>query len=369
MLIINQKGEIKCSSISEYDKKVIQLVEKWQSQQEYFEIFTSGSTGQPKKIKLERNLIIESIKLTQKAFTLEPDDTLFCCLNAEYIAGMMMIFRALYLKTEILIIEPSSYPFENESIRNFLTNKSIFYAFVPLQMQTLLESENDLHLLNAAKAIIVGGAAVNQAITQKLQQISSPVYATYGMTETITHIAIQKLNGENQNGYFEALENVKLAVDENNCLKINAPTTKNEWIVTNDVVEIADSNKFKLIGRKDNIINSGGVKIQLEKVEAIIEEILVKEQLSLKRFFCWGVADEKLGQKLVIFAERNKTVLESDILQKSLLFKQMQASSLLSKFEKPKDLIWLDKFKETSTAKIDKIKTVNEYIQHKIPNR
>jgi O-succinylbenzoic acid--CoA ligase len=140
------------------------------------------------------------------------------------------------------------------------------------------------------KAIIVGGA-VNIALQSQIQQLSVPVFSTYGMTETVSHIAIKRLNKESISDKFEILDGVEIKLDERSCLSIKAPASNNEWIFTNDVVELTEDKKFKILGRYDNIINSGGVKIQLEEVEKVVLEICKKyfEELSNKRFFAWGL--------------------------------------------------------------------------------
>jgi O-succinylbenzoic acid--CoA ligase len=235
-----------------------------------------------------------------------------------------------------------------------LENQSFdFFAFVPLQFQKLLENEKNIEILNASKSIIVGGAAVNEVLENEIQKLYVPVFSTYGMTETVSHIAIRRLNGDKNNGTFQILEGVKIDIDDRNCLNIISESSNNELIQTNDIVEIVSQKEFKLIGRFDNIINSGGVKIQLERVEKLIEKEI--KLLNPKRYFAYGVSDEKLGQKLVLFVEGEE--VNNEI--KAAFFKNIQ--SIVSKYEVPKEIYFVKKFIETPTGKVDKKAIISIY--------
>ena len=326
---------------SEYEQKIVDFCQKWLVRQQEFVLKTSGSTGEPKQIILTRNQMIASAKLTGKTFGLNEGDSALVCLNVEYIAGIMMLVRGMELGLKLTIVEPSGNPLQN------LENSGFdFYAFVPLQLQNILENEKNIEFLNKAKAIIVGGAAVNKVLEKEVQKISVPVYSTYGMTETVSHIAVKRLNGVNKNDSFQVLEGVIIGIDERNCLNIIAEASNNLLIQTNDIVEIINEKEFQLIGRFDNIINSGGVKIQLEKVEKLIEN--ETKILNAKRYFAYGIEDERLGQKLVLFVE-GETV-NHDLKNTFLI----NIQSVLSKYEIPKEIYFVERFMETATGKIDK---------------
>lgn len=326
---------------SDYEQKVIDFCKKWLKGEEEFILKTSGSTGEPKPINLTRKQMIDSAKLTGKTFGLVEGDKALVCLNVDYIAGIMMLVRGMELGLNLTIIEPSGNPLENLKNHQFE-----FLAFVPLQLQNLLENKKNIDVLNNAKAIIVGGAAINEVLENNIQRLKAPVYSTYGMTETVSHIAIKRLNGGEKNDNFQVLEGIKIGIDERNCLNIIAEASNNQLIQTNDIVEIINEKEFKLIGRFDNIINSGGVKIQLEKVEKLIEnEVKI---LKSKRYFAFGIPDEKLGQKLVLFVEGEE--VNNEI--KNAFFNNIQP--VLSKYEVPKAIYFVEKFIETPTGKIDK---------------
>ena len=351
MLFISTKGDtINTAPDNPYFDKVFDLVAYWSSKSEMIELQTSGSTGKPKTIIVQRSQIEASINMTKEVFNLSENDLFFCCLNVNYIAGMMMVFRALEIGADLIVVEPTSNPFENLGNQEHLVSKNRgknFFSFVPLQLQTIIDSEKHLPLLKACKATIVGGAALNPRLEAKCQELNIPIYATYGMTETMSHIAIRDLRNEGQT--FEVIKGVAIEVNTNDCLRICSPSTKDEWIQTNDVVELIDRKHFNLKGRIDNVINSGGLKIQLEQIEWRIAEKLDLQE----RYFCYGLKDERLGQKLILVIESEEIVVTNE---------QMQG--IFGKFETPKEIYHLPMFLETQTAKIDKNKTVNEFIRN-----
>lgn len=340
--------------ITQYEQEAIVFCQNWLAGKQEFILKTSGSTGEPKPIILTRNQMIASAKLTGKTFGLQAGDKALVCLNINYIAGMMMLVRGIELGLKLTVVEPSGNPFQK--INNPVFD---FYAFVPLQMQNLLEIEKNKITLNCAKAIIIGGASVNEVLEKNIQSLEVPVYSTYGMTETVSHIAIRRMNGSNKSNNFRVLEGVKIGLDERNCLNIVAEASNNELIQTNDIVEILNENEFKLMGRFDNIVNSGGVKIQLEKVENLIGNEM--KLLTLNRFFAYGIPDEKLGQRLVLIVEGEE--VKSEI--KELFFKNIQA--ILSKYEVPKEIYFVKIFIETATGKVDKMKIIAHGLNLQVP--
>jgi o-succinylbenzoate---CoA ligase len=324
---------------SEYERKAIDFCEKWLAGQQEFILKTSGSTGEPKPISLTRFQMKASAKLTGKTFGLKTHDKALVCLNVEYIAGIMMLVRGMVLGLELTVIEPNSNPLENLENERF-----DFAAFVPLQLHKILENKNQIEILNQMKVIIVGGAAVNEVLEKNIQELKVPVYSTYGMTETVSHIAIRKLNGADKSNNFKVLEGVKIGIDERNCLNIIAEASNNDLVQTNDIVEIINEKEFKLIGRFDNIINSGGVKIQLEKIEKAFEKFINEN-----RFFVFGITDLALGQKLILVIECESSINENIL---------SEGRKSLSKYEIPKQIFTIKNFSETPTGKIDKKATI-----------
>ncbi len=372
MVFLEQDGTyINTKSNNKYFDKVLIFKNLWDSGQEKFTLQTSGSTGVPKEILLTRKQIIASAKMTAKAFDLQAGDTAFCCLNVDYIAGMMMLVRAFEVGMNLIVVEPSSNPFIGIEKHLYLlsTNRGRnFFAFVPLQIQTILdESPKLLEILNSAKAIIIGGASLNESILEKIQKIYRPVYATYGMTETITHIAIKRINGSAKTDFFKTLAGVSINLNNENCLMIKSKSLGSQWITTNDVAEIVNKNCFVLHGIIDNVINSGGVKIQLEKIEKVGEQVLRKLQLE-GRSFVFSLPDEKLGERMIFVLEKKVSDKTSSMIDSIKIDILKAFKEILPKFEVPKEVFFVEKMLETATGKIDKIKTINVFVLPQISN-
>ncbi|MGC4022075.1 MAG: AMP-binding protein [Cyclobacteriaceae bacterium] len=329
---------------TEFEKSTIQFCKAWLDGQNEFSIQTSGSTGAPKKIVLSRQQMEASARQTIRALHLKSDYTSLVCLDTKYVAGQMMLVRSLILGMNVIAVDPSSNPLEKIDS----STKIDFAAFVPFQLDSILD--NSINELNKQKSAIIGGATINNSLKEKAQKATCDIFATYGMTETISHIALQKINGENPQDYFETLDGVNIRLDSRGCLCIRTDYLRNE-IVTNDLVELFDSTKFMWLGRIDNVINSGGVKIVCEKVEAVFEKIFESVQIN-QRFFITGIPDEKLGQRAVIVVEGKS--IDSQIRDSIIL----EASKSLSKYELPKEFYFVKKIEETENGKIKRVETL-----------
>lgn len=307
----------------DFERSVGHFLLDWFDQHPDIEITTSGTTGTPKVIRIEKQAMVNSALATGDFFDLAPGNKALHCLPTKYIAGKMMFVRGFILGLDMDFVAPSSTPLQNND------TKYDFAAMVPLQVQHSLD-----HLQNIKK-LIIGGVKINKSLENELLKLPVKAYETYGMTETITHIAAKKI-GENA---FTVLPNVTISYDDNNCLVIHAPRISDEVIVTNDLVELINENQFVFLGRIDNIINSGGIKLLPEQIE---------EKLSGKiknRFFVIGKADETLGEKLVLVVEGEKQVFGDSIFEG------------LDKYEKPKEIVFTPKFEETGSGKIKRKET------------
>lgn len=296
----------------------------WFDQHSYIEMQTSGTTGVPKPIRVEKQAMINSAMATGAFFDLYPGIKVLHCLPTQYVAGKMMLVRAFILGWDLEIIAPVSNPLERNEI------EYDFAAMVPLQAQHSMEN---LHMI---KKLILGGAKVSQALSDQLKTLPTEIYETYGMTETITHIAAKRIGEE----AFTVLPHVEISEDDRHCLVINPYALCDEPVVTNDVVKIVDDTHFIWLGRYDNVINSGGVKLFPEQIE---------EKLSgniNRRFFVKGMPDEELGEKLVLVIEGAPFVIDNAIFAK------------LGKYEKPKEILFVDKFTETQSGKVIRDKTL-----------
>jgi len=335
-------GELKNISVdlgrSEFEKSTLKFCKSWLNDQQEFTIQTSGSTGTPKEITLTRSAMKASARQTIKALELKPGETSLVCLDTKYIAGQMMLVRSLVQGMNLIAIEPSGNSLSS------INQKIDFTALVPYQLEKIIKDSPEK--LDSIRCAIVGGAAVSNSLLEKVRKSKCAIYATYGMTETISHVALQKLNGVNVGEYFHALENITLRLDRRGCLCIKAEYL-NEEIITNDLVELVTPGVFKWLGRTDNVINSGGVKIIPEKVEAAIEKIFDSLQIK-NRFFVAGLPSEKLGQQLAIVIEGKP--FDPAITKKIL----SEADKSLHKYEQPKEFRFIEKFVETATGKINR---------------
>jgi len=311
------------------------FLEKWGNEELSISVKTSGSTGKPKLIRLLKSDMIASAKLTGEYFNLKNAQTALLCLPVKYIAGKMMLVRAMVLGLDLISVKPSSNPIIDcvQSIN--------FAAMTPMQVNTVLNQSPDK--LNLIEQLIIGGAPVNSPLESKLQEVKTHCYNTYGMTETITHIAVKKLNKEYKSKYFEALPNITFQLNKDDCLLINTPHLSTLTVTTSDKVKITDKHTFMFIGRIDNVINSGGIKIHPEELETRVSNLFHN-----KRFFFSSLPDELFGEKLVLVIESENTISN---LQSGL-------EKQLDTFEMPKTIFYIDSFMETKTKKIDRIRTL-----------
>lgn len=302
----------------EFEKSVGDFILDWFDAKSYIEMNTSGTTGTPKLIRVDKQAMVNSAIATGDFFDLKPGDKALHCLPTKYIAGKMMFVRSFILGLDVDFVAPSSHPMLQNDY------KYDFVAMVPLQAQ------NSLSELRKVKKMIVGGAKMSSAVEKELSKLKTKVYETYGMTETITHIAAKKIGEE----AFSILPNIKISQDDRNCLVIDALKISNESIVTNDLVELIGENKFVFLGRIDNVINSGGIKLIPEKIENKLSDKINS------RFFVTGKQDANLGEKLVLVIEGEQESLDETIFDG------------LDKYEKPKEVLYVSKFIETESGKV-----------------
>ncbi|MEM7107014.1 MAG: AMP-binding protein [Bacteroidota bacterium] len=322
-----------------FEHSTISFITKWMSNDKEFSIQTSGSTGKPKNIVLTRKQMEVSAQATNSFFGLAKEDTIFLCLNTAYIAGQMMLVRAMVGQLNVIAIEPNSKPIlpERPSIINFM-------AFVPLQIKNLLK-EGSLDTYRQLKAIIIGGASIDNELECVLETLATPAYATFGMTETVSHIALRKLNGKDKSQYYHALPGIKLGL-EDGCLTIEGEVTEFKKIVTTDLVYFKNEHTFKWLGRKDNVINSGGVKLHIDQIEQRLHPILKRLDIS-NRFLCAKKKDALLGEKLVLVVEGHL----DQVNQTHLLSKVIDE---LPKYWAPKEIIIIENLPQTPTGKPDR---------------
>jgi O-succinylbenzoic acid--CoA ligase len=309
-----------------FEKEIGKFLLDWLNKESFIFVQTSGSTGKPKQIVLQKSAMIASAKATGLFFNLTPKSTSLLCLSANYIAGKMMLVRAITLGLHIDTIDPTSVPLH--------AKKYHFATMVPIQVE---KSLSKLHLVDI---VLIGGSKVSYSLSESILKTNCNAFESYGMTETISHIAIKKI-GEL---LFTVLPNVTISIDERSCLVIEALELSKEKIITNDSVEILNATQFLLKGRIDNVINSGGIKIFPEE----LEEKLAKH-ISVP-FFIASKPDEILGEKVILVIEAMPFSIENKIF------------SELSKYQIPKEILFLDSFVRTETQKINRKKSLEKLL-------
>lgn len=309
---------------AEFQKALGDFLIDWFDDKSYIEMNTSGSTGVPKMIRVEKSAMVSSALATGDYFDLQPGNKVLHCLPVDYVAGKMMFVRSFILGLDMDFVEPNSHPLE------YIDTKYNFAAMVPLQ------AKNSLAKLKNIKKIIIGGVKIHKSLEQSLMKLPCKVYETYGMTETISHIAAKRV-GESA---FTTLPNVNVSIDNNNGLVVLAPGISQNPIVTNDIVELISDTQFVWLGRLDNVINSGGVKLMPEKIEEKLSSHIPR------RYFVAGQADEVLGEKVVLYVEGAPIPIDDAVFEN------------LDKYEKPKEIIFVPAFDVTATGKIIRKVTV-----------
>jgi O-succinylbenzoic acid--CoA ligase len=322
---------------NEFEEKVISFLQDWFSDSETVSVQTSGSTGIPKVFEIEKKRMLNSAKMTCDFLGLKEGDTALLCLPVQYISGKMMLVRAIERKLKVIISEPSSTP--------EISQNTDFCAMTPLQVQ------NSLNKIYLIKNLIIGGATVSEKLKKEISttlQFSNShtrIFETYGMSETLSHIALKQISPVQEN-YFTIFNDVEISVDERNCLKIFAPKLNPEILQTNDIVELLNEKQFKFLGRFDNVINSGGVKIFAEELESLVKKHIDRDLVFL------GKTDETLGEKLILVIE-DELFSESCQSERSRRLKsQISNFKFENKFHIPKEILFLEKFPRAENGKV-----------------
>jgi len=321
----------------------------WLTGETSFLLHTSGSTGAPKPIHLTRRQMEASAEATAAAVGLAPEMRALVCMSTQFVAGTMMLVRGLHLGMTMHLVEPAANPLLH------FPGDFDFVALVPLQMQAILEADDpnaqaNRDRLDRAHAILIGGGALSGALEERIAATHAPAWHTYGMTETVSHIALRRLNGADRSDFFRPLPSVEVALDDRGCLRVRGGMTEGVWVQTNDLVTLHPDGSFLWQGRIDNVINSGGVKVGVESLERSLEPLLANLFGGAPpRYFVAGLPDERLGQLVTLFLEcahlppeRERTIL------------QTLRTANLPKHHAPRALRTLPRFAETPTGKIDR---------------
>ena len=349
---VHSFGEIKTGHWPRIDAgfySAMKFCQDWLNGVKSFTLKTSGSTGTPKDITVSREQMILSARATKSFLKLRKGCRMICCLNTDMIAGKMMLVRAMEWEALIYLMKPSAV-----LMPKFNGFWADFAALVPLQLQASLENETSKKLLNEIGTIIVGGAPISGELREKASQLRGEIFQTFGMTETVSHIALADLKAEGPLIY-KALPGVKLKVDAEKKLIIEAPMSGFKRIITQDVVDLIDPKHFIWKGRADFVINSGGVKLYPEELEAAIDAHW-RKYFPERRFFITSQTDSKLGECVLLVAEK---VSSKDPLMQAFL---RTLHENIHPYWMPKRLLNVDTILLTPSGKIDKRATLKSHI-------
>lgn len=329
------------------------FLQEWNSPSETLLVHTSGSTGKPKPMWVEKQRMLNSAHITCDFLGLRPGDSALLCMSLDYIAGKMMVVRSIERKLRLFSVKPSGHPLSDESLAKMVEMDFDFVAMVPMQVYNTLQVPQERERLSRIKHLIIGGGAIDDALAEELRSLPGAVWSTYGMTETLSHIALRRLNGEEASEWYQPFGSVGVSLNSDGCLVIDAPLVCSEPLVTNDIAEIkqqetsshsSDASSslktssphvlFRIKGRKDNVICSGGIKIQIEEVENLLRQHLDAPFLLAKK------KDEKFGEIAVLVTE------SGDLEGVEAICRQV-----LPKYWVPRQYLHFDQLPMTETGK------------------
>ena len=281
------------------------FLSEWNNDSDRVLVHTSGSTGKPKPMMVEKKRMLNSARITCDFLGLKPGDSALLCMSLDYIAGKMVVVRSIERHLHLISVSPSGHPLKNIDLKD-VNGEITFAAMVPMQVYNTLQVPEERERLTHIRHLIIGGGAIDASLEKELQALPGniAIWSTYGMTETLSHIALRRINGAEASEWYQPFDSVKISQTEEGCLVIDAPLVCAETLVTNDIVEIesyiynkVEKLRFRIKGRKDNVICSGGIKIQIEEVEALLKPHLEKPFMIAKK------KDEKFGEIAVLLTE------------------------------------------------------------------
>jgi len=313
--------------------QIFEFLKEWFSASNEITVFTSGSTGKPKKLGMNKIVMRKSAQATCEYFSLDSGSIIHLCLPVSFIAGKMMLVRGLVSGANVVVEEPVVSPMLAHP------GPISFSAMTPAQVHKVLS--DDQERLNKVKNLIIGGAPVGMDLEDQLQHVETNCYSTFGMTETATHVALMRLNGTNKSDVFCAVGDVTFGIDDSMCLVINSESLGLANLITNDIVEIVDSSSFRWMGRQDHVINTGGIKVFPEQIEKKMGPILNGN------FFFAAMSDDQFGEIVILLVEGKERRLDL---------------AVLSKFEQPKRVYFVERFSFTGSGKIDRKKVLKELL-------
>ena len=325
------------------------FLSEWNNDSDTVLVHTSGSTGKPKPMMVEKKRMLNSARITCDFLGLKPGDSALLCMSLDYIAGKMVVVRSIERHLHLISVPPSGHPLKD------VDEEITFAAMVPMQVYNTLQVPEERERLNRIRHLIIGGGAIDATLEQELQSLPGDIaiWSTYGMTETLSHIALRRINGDEASEWYQPFDSVHISQTEEGCLVIDAPQVCAETLVTNDIVEIepyiynkVEKLRFRIKGRKDNVICSGGIKIQIEEVETLLKPHLEKPFMLAKK------KDEKFGEIAVLLTE-DEDIKKVEATVRRLLSDESEKSSDYKNYKYwiPKEFRYVEHLPLTETGK------------------
>ena len=325
------------------------FLSEWNNDSDRVLVHTSGSTGKPKPMMVEKKRMLNSARITCDFLGLNPGDSALLCMSLDYIAGKMVVVRSIERHLHLISVSPSGHPLKD------VNEEITFAAMVPMQVYNTLQVPEERERLSRIRHLIIGGGAIDAALEQELQSLPGDIaiWSTYGMTETLSHIALRRINGDEASEWYQPFDSVRISQTEEGCLVIDAPQVCAETLVTNDIVEIepyiynkVEKLRFRIKGRKDNVICSGGIKIQIEEVETLLKPHLEKPFMLAKK------KDGKFGEIAVLLTE-DEDIKKVEATVRRLLSDESEKSSDHKKYKYwiPKEFRYVEHLPLTETGK------------------
>lgn len=308
------------------------FLNEWFDASPVITVHTSGSTGVPKGLVVRKDRMMQSARLTCEFLNLQAGDTALLCMNLRYIGAMMMVVRSLVAGLNLVVRPASGHPLSDVEV------PLKFAAMVPLQVYNTLRVPAERKRLEHTDILIIGGGAVDDSLEAELKTIPIAAYSTYGMTETLSHIALRRLNGEAASKCYYPFPSVELSLSAENTLIVKAPLICDDVLQTNDIACLCSDGGFTIAGRKDNVINSGGIKIQAEEMENRLQPFIPVP------FAVTAVPDPRLGQALTLLIAGKPDIKE--------LENKLQA--VLETYYRPKHIFITELIPQTENGKIDR---------------
>ena len=333
------------------------FLSEWNNDSDRVLVHTSGSTGKPKPMRVEKKRMLDSARITCDFLGLKPGDSALLCMSLDYIAGKMVVVRSIERHLHLISVSPSGHPLKDVNLKE-VNGEITFAAMVPMQVYNTLQVPEERERLTHIRHLIIGGGAIDASLEKELQALPGniAIWSTYGMTETLSHIALRRINGAEPSEWYQPFDSVKISQTEEGCLVIDAPLVCAETLVTNDIVEIepyiynkVEKLRFRIKGRKDNVICSGGIKIQIEEVEALLKPHLEKPFMLAKK------KDEKFGEIAVLLTEDENLKKVEATIRRLLSGKSddsnKSSESKSHKYWIPREYLHVDHLPLTETGK------------------